>query len=150
MSTSSTLDGSIRSVETVSIEKDDAFHILQTTRRRAAIRYMLERDDEEEFRMRDMVEEIAAWEHDTTVARLSSEQRQRVYIALYQNHLPKLDDHDVIEYNRARGLVRPLPRIALFAPYVEDRLDVEAELTHDPDGVQDDSRVESVIGKLLG
>ena len=119
MSTSSTLDGSIRSVETVSIEKDDAFHILQTTRRRAAIRYMLERDDEEEFRMRDMVEEIAAWEHDTTVARLSSEQRQRVYIALYQSHLPTMDDEGMVAYDDEAGTVELTGDIADTDIYME-------------------------------
>ena len=150
MSAKSPTDNPSQPIETIRIAKDDAFHILQTKRRRAVIRYILAHDDRDRFRMRDMVEEIAAWEHDTTVAGLTSQQRQRVYIALYQNHLPKLDGHDIIEYNRARGFVRPLPPIALFAPYVEEGLDVSVDLTHDPDAPQDSSRVESLFGRLFG
>ncbi|MEM4779983.1 MAG: hypothetical protein QXG03_00225 [Halalkalicoccus sp.] len=55
--------------------------------------------------MRDIAEQVAAWEHDTTVQQLTSDQRQRVYIALYQSHLPKLADFDLITYNRSRGIV---------------------------------------------
>ena len=150
MSTKSSTNDASQPVETIRVAKDDAFHILQTKRRRAVIRYILAHDDRDRFRMRDMVEEIAAWEHDTTVAGLTSQQRQRVYIALYQNHLPKLDEHDIIEYNRARGFVRPLPPIALFAPYVEKGLDVGVDLTHDPEAAQDSSRVESLFGRLFG
>ena len=150
MSAKSSTDNATQPAETIRIPKDDAFHILQTKRRRAIIRYILACDNQDKFRMRDMVEEIAAWEHDTTVAGLTSQQRQRVYIALYQNHLPKLDEHDIIEYNRARGFVRPLPPIALFAPYVEEGLDVGVDLTHDPEAPQDSSRVESLFGRLFG
>ena len=150
MSAKSSTDDASRPVETIRVAKDDAFHILQTKRRRAVIRYILAHDDQDEFRMRDIVEEIAAWEHDTTVAGLMSQQRQRVYIALYQNHLPKLDEHGVIEYNRARGFVRPLPPITLFAPYVEEGLDVGVDLTHDPETAQGSSRVESLFGKFFG
>jgi hypothetical protein len=150
MSAKSSTDNASQPVETIRVAKDDAFHILQTKRRRAVIRYILAHDEQDEFRMRDMVEEIAAWEHDTTVAGLTSQERQRVYIALYQNHLPKLDEHDIIEYNRARGFVRPLPPIALFAPYVEEGLDAGVDLTHDPEATQDSSRVESLFRKLFG
>ena len=97
MSAKSSTDDATQPAETIRIPKDDAFHILQTKRRRAVIRYILAHDDQDRFRMRDMVEEIAAWEHDTTVAGLASQERQRVYIALYQNHLPKLDEYGVIE-----------------------------------------------------
>lgn len=104
----------------LSISKDDLFHLLQNGRRRAVLRYFAAHPDQEEFNMRTVAEAIAAWENETTVEQLGSDQRQRVYIALYQSHLPKLDDYGVIEYNQSRGLIVPTPLTALFEPYLEE------------------------------
>ncbi|WP_449406475.1 DUF7344 domain-containing protein [Natronorubrum sulfidifaciens] len=94
------------------------FHLLQTNRRRDTIRYLLELDDES-VRMRDIAEHVAALEHETTVRELTSAQRQRVYIPLYQSHLPKLDKKGVIEYNKSRGIVRSTDRLEIFRPHLE-------------------------------
>ena len=115
------------------ISKDDAFHVLQNARRRAVLRYLSEHDDEDKFVMRDIAEEVAAWEHDTTVQRLVSDERQRVYIALYQSHLPKLDEHGIIEYNQSRGIVEPTELTAAFEPYLDDGLHADSELTVSPE-----------------
>lgn len=102
----------------LSIAKDDLFHLLQNSRRRAALRYFAVHAEQEEFNMRTLAEEIAAWENGIPVEQLDSDQRQRVYIALYQSHLPKLDDYGVIEYNQSRGIIRPTALTALFKPYL--------------------------------
>lgn len=99
------------------LSPDEVFHILQTFRRRETIRYMLEVDDA--VKMGDVAEHVSAKEHETTVATLTSTQRQRVYIPLYQSHLPKLDEAGIIEYNKARGIVRPTDRLELFRPHLE-------------------------------
>jgi hypothetical protein len=110
------------------ISKDDAFHVLQNARRRAVLRYLSEHEETDTFVMRDIAEEVAAWEHDTTVQRLVSDERQRVYIALYQSHLPKLDEHGIIEYNQSRGIVEPTELTAAFEPYLDDGLHADSEL----------------------
>ncbi|WP_336036861.1 DUF7344 domain-containing protein [Halobacterium yunchengense] len=89
------------------LSDDKVFHLLQNRRRRAVIRYL--RGTDETVSMRDIAEQVAAWEHDTSVAALDSDERQRVYIPLYQNHLPKLDDEGVIEYDQSRGTVKRTP-----------------------------------------
>ena len=99
------------------LSPDDIFHILQTNRRRDAIGYLLDRDGP--VKMRDIAEYVAAKEHETTVAELTSTQRQRVYIPLYQSHLPKLDKKGVIEYDKSRGIVRPTDRLEIFRPFLE-------------------------------
>ncbi|WP_436345052.1 DUF7344 domain-containing protein [Natronorubrum sp. FCH18a] len=99
------------------LSDDDVFHLLQTFRRRETIRYLLHENGS--VRMRDIAEHVAAEEHGTTVADLTSTQRQRVYIPLYQSHLPKLDEAGVIEYDKARGLVRPTDDLQLFRPSLE-------------------------------
>lgn len=112
----------------VTISKDVVFHLLQNSRRRAILRYLIERD-EDVLSMREVSEQVAAWENDTTVAGLSSDARQRVYIALYQSHLPKLHDSGVIEYDRDRGTLSPLPPLAVFEPYLDRGLHADSDLT---------------------
>ncbi|TYL40348.1 hypothetical protein CV102_01870 [Natronococcus pandeyae] len=105
------------SEEMPTLSSDEIFHILQTNRRRDTIRYLLEEDGP--VKMRDVAEYVAARENETTVAKLSSTERQRVYIPLYQSHLPKLDEEGVIEYNQPRGIVRPTEQLDTFEPYIK-------------------------------
>jgi hypothetical protein len=111
--------------DTNPLPKDDLFHLLQNERRRNVLRYLRGRD--EPVRMRDVAEQVAAWEHDTTVEQLSSDERQRVYISLYQSHLDTLDEADVIDYNQPRGVVTPTPLVDDIARYAEFGLEEETE-----------------------
>lgn len=115
------------------IAKDTVFHLLQNSRRRSVLRLLIA-CDADGVSMREVAERVAAWENDTTVSRLSSMERQRVYIALYQSHLPKLDDHGVIEYDRDRGTLRAMPLITVFEPYLDRGLDVPNVLHSDSNG----------------
>jgi hypothetical protein len=69
--------------------------------------------------MRDVAEQVAAWENDTTVQAISSNERQRVYIPLYQSHLPKLDEEGIIEYDKDRGVVRKTPLVDVLNEYLD-------------------------------
>lgn len=132
-----------------SIPKDDAFHLLQNARRRAVLRYLLDHPAQERFRMRDIAEAVAAWENDTTVGHLKSEQRQRVYIALYQSHLPKIDSLGVLEYDQSRGIVEPMPLLAALEPLLEEGLHADTQaLTIDSSGRPDSAgsaRLTSIV-----
>jgi hypothetical protein len=101
------------------LTRDGIFHILQCRRRRLVLKYLCEYDGEEPIGMSDIAEHIAALEHDTTVDGLRSQQRQRVYIPLYQSHLPKMDDAGIIEYNQDRGLVETTDRTHELQPYLD-------------------------------
>lgn len=100
-------------------DKDHLFHILQNGRRRAVLRYLLGTEGES-FELGDIAEVVAAWENDICVREVTSTQRQRAYISLYQNHLPKLASYGVVEYDQPRGTVEPTPRVEQFAPYLEE------------------------------
>lgn len=91
------------SSQDTALSKDEMFHILQNERRRRVLQYLADREGP--VNMPDIAEQIAAVEHDTTVQQLTSNQRRRVYIALYQSHLPKLADFGLITYNQSRGIV---------------------------------------------
>jgi len=102
------------------LTRDDLFHVLQCRRRRLVLKYLHEYPGDEPADMSDIAEHIAALEHDTTVDSLRSKQRQRVYIALYQSHLPKMDDAGVISYNQDRGLVEATALADSFDGYLDE------------------------------
>lgn len=110
-----------------SLKKDNLFHLLQNERRRRVLQCLSDTDGAVE--MRDIAEQIAAWEHDTTVQQLSSKERQRVYIALYQTHLPKLADAGMVTYNQSRGIVERTPLTDQVIEYLDrdDATDRSAE-----------------------
>lgn len=127
MSGQETADGADDSVDSETFSEDEIFHLLQNERRRLVLRYL--RGTEDSVRMRDVAEQVAAWEHDTTVGELTSTQRQRVYIPLYQSHLSKLDEAGVIDYQQNRGIVERKP----LADKVDKYLQVDDETAESSD-----------------
>ncbi|ODR81267.1 hypothetical protein BG842_05400 [Haladaptatus sp. W1] len=98
--------------------KDTIFHLLQVERRRLTLQYLQDRTDT--VPMRDLAEQVAAWENETTVEQLSSTERQRTYIALYQTHLQKFDTEGIIEYDKDRGTIRRTSRADQLDPYLSE------------------------------
>jgi len=82
---------------------DLVFEVLKNERRRRVLNYLI--DAEETVSLSDLAEHIAAIENGKTELALSSQERKRVYVGLYQCHLPKMDDTDVIDFNGDRGTV---------------------------------------------
>jgi len=98
------------------LSPDDRYHLLQTSRRRETLRYLLTVDQVVE--VGDLAEWVASREHSVPVEELRSSQRQRVYISLYQTHLPKLDAFKIVDYDKDRGRVERTERITQFEPYL--------------------------------
>ncbi|ELY88945.1 DUF7344 domain-containing protein [Natrialba taiwanensis] len=73
-------------------------------RKRDTLQFLLDTDGP--VTIRAVTDHVAATEHETAPTSLSADQRQPVYVALYQSLLPELDDADIVEYNKARGTVR--------------------------------------------
>ncbi|MHB9286820.1 hypothetical protein ACKVMT_07240 [Halobacteriales archaeon Cl-PHB] len=99
------------------LPEDELFHVLQNERRRAVLRYL--NGTEGAVEMRAIAEQVAAWEHDTTVDQLDSDQRQRVYIALYQSHLETMADAGIVDYEKSRGKVELTDAGQEVASYME-------------------------------
>ena len=95
---------------------DLVFTILKNSRRRKVIEYLRERD--EGSTMSDLAEHIAAIENDTEPRMLTSKQRKRVYVALYQCHLPTMDDADVVDFDADRGTVEFGEKAREFEAYL--------------------------------
>ncbi len=97
---------------------DQVFEIAKNERRRNALRYL--RSHEAPVKLGTLAEHIAAVENDTTVKAISSQQRKRVYVGLYQCHLPKMDDMHIVEFNQNRGLIELGPNAEQLYPYIDD------------------------------
>lgn len=111
-------ESSPESEEGYELPLDEVFETLKNSRRRETLRYLRENDGE--TTLSDVAEHIAALENDTTVRAISSAQRKRVYVGLYQCHLPKMDDTDVIEFEQNRGTIELGPNAEQLYPYLEE------------------------------
>lgn len=85
---------------------DDAFSLLADRRRRLLLSVM--RSYGEEVTLPDAAEEVAARETGYTVQNISAERVKEVYLSLYHDHLPRLVDAGLLEYDQERDLVAPV------------------------------------------
>jgi hypothetical protein len=103
-------------VEPEALPLDTVFEMLRNERRRRVLEYL---EAEPETTLSDLAEHIAAQENDTTVRKLSSQQRKRVYVGLYQCHLPKMDGTGIIDFDGDRGDVERTETADQLAPYLD-------------------------------
>lgn len=73
-----------------------------------------------------LAESVAAVENNKDVASVTGTERKRVYVSLYQLHLPKLDDYNVVDFSKQRKTVRRGP---LFSIVHRCLLAVEDEMS---------------------
>lgn len=99
------------------LSRDVSFSILSNHRRRYVLHHLKRVD--EPTTIRDLAEQVAAWENDCEIEELTYKQRKRVYTSLHQTHLPKLDTHDVIDYEQGRGVATLTDRAADLEVYLE-------------------------------
>lgn len=109
------MDGANRSDTPLS--KNEIFHLLQNSRRRHVVQYLANSDGP--VQTGDVAEQIAAWEYGTTVAEVTPQQRQRIYISLYQSHLSKLATSGLITYNQSKGIIEATPKIDQITRYLD-------------------------------
>jgi hypothetical protein len=97
--------------------QDALFSTLRNERRREVIDYL--RGREKATDLRDLSEHIAAVENDCDPADVTYDQRKRVQTALYQMHLPKLADRDIVTYDRRAGEVELAGGAEPYLPYLD-------------------------------
>ena len=90
------------------LTEDELFELLSNQRRRHIL-HALMNDGESEIGT--LSQEIAAWEDGLDPTEVSSNDRKRVYTALQQSHLPKMDKAGVVNFDRDRGTVEPTPAL---------------------------------------
>lgn len=107
------------------LEIGEVFEILKNERRRMVIEYLKNQDDRSAT-LDVVAEHIAAIENDVDVSQISSSQRKRVYIGLYQCHLPKMDEYGVVDYEKNRGTIE-LQEISQFDRYLETETEPKSD-----------------------
>lgn len=100
-----------------SLSKDTIFELLKNQRRRYVLHYLS--IEPGPVRLRDLAERIAAWENDKSVSTITSDERKRVYVGLYQCHLTKMDEAGVVRFDQDRGYVERADGASLLYEYLD-------------------------------
>jgi len=101
------------------LSPDEIFEILSSRRRRMVL-YLL-RQRAATLTVNELAEEIAAIENEVAVEELTSQQRKRVYVSLYQTHLPKLEETSLVDYDADSGEVTLTSRASQIDSYLSPR-----------------------------
>lgn len=99
------------------LTEDELFEILSNRRRRHILHQLIQAGDR--IDIGTLSEEIAASEDGLKRQEVSSTDRKRVYTALHQSHLPKMDEAGVLEFNKNRGVVEPTPALEDVEMYMD-------------------------------
>ena len=101
--------------DNTTLSQDVAFDLLSNARRRFVLRQLQEGPDPIE--LGDLAGELAAKENGVSVEELTAQQRKRTYVSLYQTHIPKMVEAEVIEYDRDAGVVSSTEHVDELAAY---------------------------------
>lgn len=92
------------------------FDLLKNPRRRRVLRYLL--DEETPVELGPLAEHVAAVENGKDPTALTARERKRVYVVLYQMHLPRLADAGLVAFDDDRGRIDRGPHIDSAVQYV--------------------------------
>lgn len=85
------------------LSRETIFDVLSCRRRRHTLHYLTQQDGR--VGLRELSEQLAAWEHGVPPADIGWEQRKGVYTTLRQVHLPRLCEAGIVEFDREQGAV---------------------------------------------
>ncbi|APW99287.1 hypothetical protein CHINAEXTREME_16580 [Halobiforma lacisalsi AJ5] len=101
----------------------ELFDVFSNARRRRTVQYLKRRGGSCD--LAPLVEQVAAWENDTEPDDVTRTQRRRVYISLYQTHLPMLEDHGIVDWDPDGHRIELLPDEEVFEPYLDRHVGAE-------------------------
>ena len=79
---------------------DETFSLISDSRRRFTLYFLLSNG---QANIETVSLQIAAWEQDKTIASVSEKTQETIKISLHHNHLPKLVESGIIEYDSRSG-----------------------------------------------
>jgi len=103
------------------LSQDQVFDLLSNSRRRFVLHHLKQADGP--VRLSELAAEIAAIENEVSVDELTSQQRKRTYVALYQTHIPKLEDAGAVSYNAETGMVELASGAGEIGEYFQQQAD---------------------------
>ncbi|WP_049890820.1 winged helix-turn-helix domain-containing protein [Natrinema versiforme] len=104
-------------------EIDAVFALLSNATRRSVLRYLV---DAEETTARELARTLTMEAPDSDT-RAIDDSRQVVATALVHNHLPRLDEYDIVEYDGTPDEVTPGPNFDAVEPFVEPLEEFDGE-----------------------
>lgn len=87
------------------MSREALFDALSNRRRRLVLRYLLWNAADDGVDLSAVVSQVAAWENDVPLKEVTAAQRKRVYNALRQTHLPKLEELGMIAVEDSTGRI---------------------------------------------
>ena len=99
----------------------ELFDVFSNARRRRTVQFLKRQGGSCD--LASLVEQVAAWENDADPDEVTRTQRRRVYISLYQTHLPMLEDHDIVDWDPDAHAIELLPSEDVFEPYLDRHLE---------------------------
>ncbi|MFW5938523.1 MAG: DUF7344 domain-containing protein [Halanaeroarchaeum sp.] len=106
---------------TPELSLDVVFNVLRNRRRRLVMEAIEEQGGA--TTLSDLAEHIGGIENDKPPSALNSQERKRVYVGLYQCHLPKMDDAGAVEFDKNRGTVKRGPMADTYHTYLHRPVD---------------------------
>ncbi len=98
------------------VAMDDVFGLLGNQRRRYVLKYLSTTN--ETITLSELAEQIAAWERGKDIAEITSKERERTYVSLYQCHLPKMAEVTAISYDKQRGEIESGEKFDRFTHFL--------------------------------
>mgnify|MGYP000445082495 CR=1 FL=1 len=98
------------------LTQDTAYELLSNKRRRFVISRL--RGAEGTVSIHELAEELAAWENEIPESELSDKQIKRLYVSLYQIHVPKLAEAGLVDYDKESGDVRLTSSVSALDSYL--------------------------------
>lgn len=96
---------------------DVLYGMVSDKRRRYTVHYLKQRG--EPVSVRELAEQVAAWENEKQPVDVSYQERKRVYVALYQSHLPTMHEKGIVDYDDAAGMVELAEEMRGVEMYLE-------------------------------
>lgn len=97
------------------VDEETIFDILSNRRRRQIIYYLQEHGGQAP--LREVANAVAGWEEDEPSESVTEEDRRRVYVSLYQSHVPRLTDAGLLEHDDS-GVIKLTDRVRFLNPYL--------------------------------
>lgn len=102
--------------ESTVLSKDVIFDILKNRRRRLVLEFLRNRRT---TTLSHLAEYVASVENEKAIGLLTSSERKRVYVGLYQCHIPKLSEASVVDYDPERKTVELRGLSSQLYPYLD-------------------------------
>lgn len=98
-------------------ELDSVFQLFVSQRRRYVLDCLRETDDP--IPLADLAGEVATREKDASLSEIPDEELKQIHLTLYHTHIPKLNDEDIIQYNKDEETVTLIESVEKLNQYEE-------------------------------